>query len=118
MNYLEHLVGKSVVSADVTTGEMVLSDGSKLIFDTSNYDCCSSIDLINLRTTDALILSAEEQDTDSGEGGYKAWVHVVTEAGNLRIAEADGDASNGYYLHGFALNVKAVVNADSVKSPS
>lgn len=107
-NYLEHLVGKSVVSADKTTGEMLLSDGSKLIFDRSNSDCCSWIDLTELRTTDAMILSATEEDTDEGEGGYDAWVHVVTEAGDLRIAEADANASNGYYLHGFALNVKVV----------
>lgn len=107
-NYLDHLVGKSIVSADATTGEMLLSDGSKLIFDTSNSDCCSYIALQDLRTTDAMILSAEEGDDDTGEGAYSAWVHVVTEAGELNIAEAEGDASNGYYLHGFALNVRVV----------
>lgn len=111
-NYLEHLVGKGIASADAKTGEMLLSDGSRLIFDTSNSDCCSYIELIELRTTDALILSAEEQDDDTGEGGYNAWVHVVTEAGELNIAEAEGNASNGYYLHGFALSVK-VMPADA-----
>jgi hypothetical protein len=107
-NYLEHLVGKSIISADPATGEMILSDGSKLFFDTYNSDCCSWIELTDLKTTDAMILSAEEQDTDEGEGGYSAWVHVVTEAGDLNIAEADADASSGYYLHGFALGVKVV----------
>jgi hypothetical protein len=107
-NYLDHLVGKSVISADKTTGEMLLSDGSKLIFDRTNDDCCSWIALSKMRTTEAMILSAEERDTDEGEGGYTAWVHVVTEAGELNLVEADADASNGYYLHGFALGVKVV----------
>jgi len=109
-DYLQHLVGKSVISADKTTGEMLLSDGSKLIFDRENSDCCSYIELSRMRTTDAMILSAEERDDegDDGEGDYNAWVHVVTEAGELNLVEAEGDASNGYYLHGFALNVKVV----------
>jgi len=108
--YLEHLVGKSVISADVDTGEMILSDGSKLIFDKDNDSCCSYIELTKLQTTDAMILSATEQDDEDedGEGPYKARVHVVTEAGELNLAEADGNAANGYYLHGFALGVEVI----------
>lgn len=110
-NYLEHLIGKRVVSANTETGEMTLSDGSRLIFQTTDSECCSFIDLAALHTTDAVILSAETRDNEDetgGEGEYKAWVHVVTEAGELNIAEADGNASNGYYLHGFALDVEVV----------
>ncbi len=100
------LVGKSVVAA--TTDMLLLSDGTRLQFDTTDSDCCSYIDLTSLSTTNNIITAAEFRDNEDEtgrEGAYKAWLHVITEAGELNIAEADGDASNGYYLHGFALGV-------------
>lgn len=105
MNPLDHLIGKKVVNATVDT--LTLSDGTRLQFDTEASDCCSWVALRSLSTTDSIITAAEYRDdeNENGEGTYKAWLHVVTEAGELNIAEADGDASNGYYLHGFALDV-------------
>lgn len=114
MSALDALVGKSVISADKTTGLMLLSDGTRLRFDTSNQDCCSYINLTKLRTTDSVITAARVEDDDRGVGPYRAWVHVVTEAGELNIAEAEGDASNGYYLHGFALDVTVLPAKGSV----
>lgn len=105
---LAHLVGKSITAADVTAGTLTLSDGTQLTFDKTNDSCCSSIDLTSLATTENVITAAtfgDNEEETGGEGKYKAWLRVVTEAGELNIAEADGDASNGYYLHGFALNV-------------
>ena len=113
-NPLDHLIGKSVVNA--TEDTLTLSDGTRLLFDTENSDCCSYIELRNLSTTDNVITAAEfrnNEEETGGEGPYRAWLNVVTEAGELRIAEAKGDASNGYYLHGFALGV-TVLPADPV----
>ena len=106
---LDVLVGKSVVSADVETGTLVLSDGTRVEFDLTVNDCCSWVDLAALRTTPNVITAAtleDDEDETGGEGPYRAWLRVVTEAGELNIAEADGDATNGYYLHGFALGVR------------
>jgi hypothetical protein len=109
--WLEHLTGKSVVFASLEAGVLVLSDGTRLVFDKENSDCCSGIDLTELATTENVITAAEFQDNEdetNGEGEYLAWVRVVTESGELSIAEAVGDASNGYHLHGFALGVTVV----------
>lgn len=100
------LVGKSIVAANMTTGTLSLSDGTVLEFDKENSDCCSWIELAALATTANIITAAKVETTDDDEGPYTAWVHVVTEAGELRVVEANADASNGYYLHGFALGVK------------
>jgi hypothetical protein len=105
--WLSVLVGQRVVSA--TEDTLTLSDGTTVTFDTTNDDCCSWIELESLTTTDHIITAArfdDNEDETGGEGAYRAWLHVVTEAGELNIAEASGDASNGYYLHGFALGVK------------
>lgn len=110
-DYLKHLIGKTVINADVKTGEMLLSDGSKLIFDKHVDDSLAWIHLTDLHATEAMILSAKEEDDETGdcEGEYRTWVHIVTESGvSMKLAEAEGDASNGYYLHGFALDVKVV----------
>jgi hypothetical protein len=104
MDALNHLIGKSIVGATVDT--LTLSDGTRLRFDRSDSDCCSWIELRSLSTTDNVITAAEFRDNeDESDGDYKAWLHVVTEAGELNIAEAEGNAGNGYYLHGFALGV-------------
>lgn len=101
------LVGQSVVAVDFPT--ITLSDGTRLTFDAEANDCCSYIELKALAATTNIITAAKFVDNEEetgGEGAYKAALHVITEAGELNIAEADGDASNGYYLHGFALGVK------------
>jgi hypothetical protein len=104
MNVLDHLIGKTVVNATVDT--LTLSDGTRLRFDREASDCCSWLELRSLSTTDNVITGAEFRDNETDyEGAYRAWLHVVTEAGELNIAEAEGDAGNGYYLHGFALGV-------------
>jgi hypothetical protein len=109
VNPIEHLIGKAVVNATVDT--LTLSDGTRLRFDREESDCCTWIGLRSLSTTDNIIMAAEFRDNEDetgGEGAYRAWLHVVTEAGELNIAEAEGDAGNGYYLHGFALGVTAL----------
>jgi hypothetical protein len=103
-----YLIGREVVSADLDTGTLALSDGTRLVFDKDNYDCCSEIELTSLAAGPGLITGVRVEDNEEetgGEGAYRAWIYVITEAGEFNIAEADGDASNGYYLHGFALGV-------------
>ena len=107
-------VGKSVVRASMEDGTLELSDGTVVEVSKENDDCCSWIELVGLSTTDHIITHAEygdDEDETGGEGGYKAWIRVITEAGELNIAEADGDASNGYYLHGFALGLRVINKA-------
>lgn len=103
----EILVGHWIV--ETTDDCLVLDDGTVLQFETSNDDCCSSIVLTALHNAGAKMITAAEvmdnEDATGGEGEYRAWIHVVTEAGEFTVAEADGNASNGYYLHGFALSV-------------
>jgi hypothetical protein len=109
--WLKYLLGKSVTFASLEAGVLVLSDGTRLVFDKENWSCCSQVDLTGLATTANVITAAELQDDEDEAdpvGEYRAWVHVVTEAGELNLAEADGDASNGCYLHGFALGVTVV----------
>lgn len=100
---LDHLVGRRVVLTSWPS--LYLDDGTKLEFDTDNYDCCSWVQLTKLSECDHIITAAKFTDTDEGEGEYKAWLTVITQAGEFNVAELDGDASNGYYLHGFALGV-------------
>ena len=105
---LDMLIGKSVVSANMETGTLVLSDGTRIQFDLEVNDCCSWLNLTVLRMTPNIITAAtlEDDQDQMGEGPYRAWLRVLTEAGDLNIAEADGDATTGYYLHGFALGVR------------
>lgn len=106
MNALDHLIGKTVVNATVDT--LTLSDGTRLRFDREESNCCSWIELRSLSTMGNVTTGAEFRDNEDetdGEGAYRAWLHVVTEAGELNIAEAEGNTGNGYYLHGFALGV-------------
>lgn len=104
---LEHLVGQSVVEASMEDATLVLSNGVRITFNREEHDCCSSVSLRSLHTTDNIITAAELRDTEDetgGEGPYEAWLYVVTADGKAAsIAEVDGDASNGYYLHGFGL---------------
>jgi hypothetical protein len=107
----EVLVGHSI---DRVEGEdtLVLDNGVRLQFDRYNSSCCSSIDLVVLRATHSNVITkvtvADNEDETGYEGPYKAWITVLTEAEELNIAEADGNASNGYYLHGFALDVTVI----------
>lgn len=108
------LVGNSIVSADVSTGRLVLSDGTVLQVAASNDECCSFVNLTALRTVGNVITAVRLEDEDgAGESlassPYRAWVSVLTDAGELvDVAEAAGDATSGYYLHGFALPVTVV----------
>jgi hypothetical protein len=98
--------GKSVVNVDGTI--MTLSDGTRLEFDDTNSDCCSYMDLQELHTTDNIITKAEFRDDEGETGGtgpYSASIYVMFDGGGMDIATATGDATNGYYLHGFALGV-------------
>lgn len=109
--WLEELIGKSVVSASLDDGTLRLSDGTTLFFQKSDTSCCSWIDLVGLATTSNVITSADLRDNEDETGGfgpYEAWVHVVTEAGEFHLADAEGNATSGYYLHGFALGVTVV----------
>jgi hypothetical protein len=110
----ELLVGTRVIHTDFTHGELVLDNGTRLSFDLDNSDCCSYIDLTGLATTDHIITAVfveDDEDSDGySEGEYQAWIRVLTDAGDaVKIASAHGDASNGYYLHGFALGVTVLV---------
>jgi hypothetical protein len=101
------LVGRSIVEAE--GANLTLDDGTVLEFDKDNSDCCSYIELVNSRSTNSIITAVKVEDDEGeyGEGAYHAWIRVLTEADpyGINIVEADGDASNGYYLHGFALGV-------------
>lgn len=106
--FAQTLVGKRIVSVETATGRMALSDGTTLVFETEATECCTYLALSALHTTESIIMAVAVDDDDDGEGSYKAWIHVVTEAGELNIAEAEGDAGNGYYLHGWALGVEVI----------
>jgi hypothetical protein len=63
-----------------------------------------------LASSTSIVTAAKFRDTEQmgtyGElGSYSATITVITEAGELNLANAEGDASNGYYLHGFALDI-------------
>lgn len=106
---VDRLIGQSITEAHEDT--LVLSDGTRLVFDREDSDCCSWIGLETLRPCPNIITAAfvEDNEHETGwQGDYKAWIRVVTEAGELNVAEADGNASSGYYLHGFALGVRVV----------
>lgn len=106
---LDFLLGQRVISTDLDAGTLTLSNGNEVQIEKSDYDCCSSIDLVRLATTDNVITAAgfgDNEDETDGEGAYSAWIYVVTDDGAvIHVADADGDASSGYYLHGFALGV-------------
>jgi hypothetical protein len=118
MNPIDHLIGNAVINA--TEDTLTLSDGTRLRFDREASDCCTWMELRSLSTTDNVITAAEFRDNEDetdGEGAYRAWLHVVTEAGELSIAEAEGDAGNGCYLHGFALGVTVLPAEAEVAVP-
>ena len=115
-SWLDLLVGKSIVAADTEAGTLELSDGTVLEFDRDNGDCCSYIDLTVLRATNNIITAAtlEDNEEDTGYvGEYSAWLQVITDEGPLKVAEAEGNATNGYYLHGFALGVTVHLGGES-----
>lgn len=105
MEWTDVLIGRKVVAVDEST--MTLDNGVKIRFDDES-DCCSYVELASLATTNNVITAVtvgDNEEETGGEGPYRAWVHVVTEACELNIVEQIGDASNGYYLHGFSLGV-------------
>lgn len=106
----DHLIGRKVVEASMVDATLTLDNGVKLRFDRDADSCCSWVQLTGLFAADHIITSVrvDDNEDDEGEGEYKAWIQVVTEAGPINIATADGNASNGYYLHGFALGVTVI----------
>lgn len=108
--FAQTLVGKRIVSVETATGRMALSDGTTLVFETEATECCTYLALVALHTTESIIMAVAVDDDEDRDatGYYKAWIHVVTEAGELNIAEAEGDAGNGYYLHGWVLGVEII----------
>lgn len=110
--WMEVLGGRKIVEASTETGTLVLDNGMVLQFDKENDDCCSWVELSVLRTTGENVITGVEitdnEDETGGEGPYWAKITVLTDDGPVDIAEQTGDASNGYYLHGFALGVKMV----------
>jgi hypothetical protein len=106
------LVGRTIVEADTGHARLTLDNGAVIEFDRSNDDCCSYVELTRLRATNNVITKVEVKDNEDetgGEGAYKAWMQVLTDSGEvIKIAEMDGNASNGYYLHGFALGVRLI----------
>jgi hypothetical protein len=109
-NPLDGLIGTEVIGSEWQKYYVILSlkDGRKLRIERTADDCCSWIELRNVNTRPGIITDAKFENTDDDEGLYTAWIHVVTEDGAYRLAEADADASSGYYLHGFALSVTLV----------
>lgn len=108
MDWEEVLVGRSIVEASFEEGTLTLDDGTVFRFDKENDDCCSWVELAALRATNNVItaVTVDDDEGEEGEGPYKAWMQVVTDSGEVvNVAELEGDASNGYYLHGFALGV-------------
>jgi hypothetical protein len=100
---VDALVGHRVVS--VTDDTATLDNGTRIRFQKENSDCCSYVELRQLHAVDHIITAARFEDNSTGMNGYEAWLTVVTESGSCRIAEAEGDATSGYYLDGFALQV-------------
>lgn len=107
----EVLVGHKIVESDFEAGTITLDDGKVIKVQKNNDDCCSWVELTALRTTDHIITAVKVENTDDDEGEYKAWMQVITEGGPINVMEMDGNASNGYYLHGFALPVELVPSA-------
>jgi len=106
--FMNALLGRRIVAIDDEATTLILDNGVRMEFEVDISDCCSSVVLKSLATDENVITNvevADNEDETGGEGAYRAWIHVITEAGELNIAEAEGDASNGYYLHGFALAV-------------
>lgn len=133
---LDRLIGTRIVQVDDTEHSipsdygssgyerwMHLSDGTVLGVETGADDCCSYLDLKELVTTDHIITSWREEShypspdwagASEASGPYTSQIIVVTEDGQTSaIARADGDASNGYYLTGWALDVRVVKEPSS-----
>lgn len=101
---IDILVGNMITEVEDTV--ITLSNGAQLKFEKETGECCSWIELKKLATTPSIITAAKfEDDEGDGDDPYKAWIHVITEAGELNVAEADCDPGTGYYLHGFSLDV-------------
>lgn len=112
------LVGHRIVDASSDT--LWLDNGTQMRFEHSITECCSQVRLVRLAATENIITAAtvaDDEHATGGEGAYRAWIQVVTEAGEFRVAEADGDAGTGYYLHGFALGVTVKAGYRIVEEP-
>lgn len=109
----EVLEGRSIDQV-IEPDTLVLDNGVRLRFDQSNSSCCSWIELDLVRATYSIITKVEVTDDEeeaekNNTSEFKAKITVLTESGKyVDIAEAHGDFSNGYYLHGFALDVEVI----------
>src|SRR5690625_3301431 len=103
------LVGRQIVDTNTQNGTLTLDDGTIIEFETEITDCCSYLSLTDLHTTTSIITAAgikDDEDEDSLDSQYNAWVYAITDGGEKAIVEAEGDAMSGYYIHGFELKAK------------
>lgn len=103
------LVGRKIVDTNVRAGTLTLDDGTVVEFETEITDCCSYLSLTDLHTTTSIITAAgikDDEDEDSLDSRYNAWVYAITDGGEKAIVEAEGDAMSGYYIHGFELKAR------------
>ena len=128
---LDRLIGTKIVRVDdtkhcVPSGNgtsgyerwVHLSDGTVLGVEIGARECCSYLELKELSTVDNVIMSWRKEshyhEGTHGKGPYTSQIVVVTKDGQTSaIARAEGDASNGYYLTGWALDVRVVKEPSS-----
>lgn len=105
------LIGRKITHTDPDTGRLTLDNGTIVEIDTRADDCCSYLQLAELHTTEHAITNVwttDDEHITGGDSPYTAWIYVLTDGGEKAIAEAHGDATSGFYLHGFALNAHVI----------
>lgn len=107
-------VGRSVVSVNLETSTLVLSDGTELLI-TANDGCtgCASgfYELTSLNTCDNIITRVKVVKRDAPrvarcEEGYVYSIFVFADNKRINIARVEGDDGNGYYGSGFTISVR------------
>jgi hypothetical protein len=97
-------------------GRLTLDDGTKVYVVGNEGGCiCSAGDysLARVAAVDNIITAVKVIDESTGDGSEdyatrRYQIFVVTEAGELNVAEFVGDDGNGYYGSGFHLAVVGV----------
>lgn len=123
------LVGRKIVATEFTeAGEdavLILDNGTRLRVDGHTSDCCSWSNLVSVATCDNIITSVQIEEamedvvhTDGKrrDGSAFTWtetlertrITVITDGGPVEIINSITDPSNGYYLHGWSLDVYVV----------
>jgi hypothetical protein len=106
----EIFVGHRIVGVEGNI--LTLDNGIRVEFEKECDSCCAWFRLESLATTDNIITSITEEDEyeegREGEGPYTARIVGVTDAGSVDIAYGVGDATNGYYLSGFCLDIRVI----------